>query len=236
MDTKGQHQILRSAENGQEVAKHGGQASLSRFHVDYWRGRLFHKTYTRDGERREVSELSVRLQHLGVREAFSLGTANAGVAAGKAKEIATFLEANGWDAARIKYKPDPLEREEVCSVGEFLADIRQRSHLKGVTVRRYAVKLRKMVVDLAKVGMGERGKAKRSKYDYVNGGHAAWLAKVDSQRLDILTAESVNQWRNGYVARADRIRWPGNPPSDRQPHICDALVPYFRPMWSPCSK
>jgi integrase len=196
-----QMKTLENAENGQEVAKHSGQASQTRFHVDYWKERLYRKTFTRDGERHEVPEWSVRLQHLGRREAFALGSANASAAAVKAKEIATFLEANDWGAALAKFKPSPIAKANVSTVGEFLADVRTHSHLKPMTVRRYAVKLRKMVADLAKVEVGVKKKAKRAKYDYVNGGHKEWLAKVDQQSLSILTPDSVNAWRNDYVAK-----------------------------------
>jgi integrase len=188
--------------SGQEVAKQSGQASIARTHVDYWKERLYRKTFTRDGTRCEVPEWSVRLQHLGRREAFALGTANAAVAAIKAKEIATFLEANGWESTLAKFKPGVEKKTECCTVGEFLADVQARSHLKPVTIRRYAVKLRKIVSDLAKLETGLRGKAARSKYDYVTGGRKAWLARVDAQRLDVLTPESVNAWRNAYVAKA----------------------------------
>ncbi len=194
--------ILEDKESGQEVAKHSGQASATRYHVDYWKERLYRKTYTRDGVSHEVPGWSVRLQHLGRREAFALDSANASAAATKAKEIATFLNANGWNATLAKFKPAPSSQAEVCTLGEFLADVGQRSHLKPMTVRRYAVKLRKMVADVAKVDAGVRGKARKAKYDYVNGGRAAWLAKVDCQRLDVLTPDSVNAWRNVYVAKA----------------------------------
>lgn len=194
-------QTKQHTKSGQEVAKQSGQATPSRFHVDYWKERLYRKTFTRDGARIEVPEWSVRLQHLGRREAFALATANSSVAAVKAKEIATYLEANGWTATLAKFKPCASAKTEVCTVGEFLADVKERSHLKPVTIRRYAVKLRKMVSDLAKLEAGVKGRARRAKYDYVNGGRKAWLARVDSQRLDLLTPESVNGWRNRYVSR-----------------------------------
>lgn len=187
--------------SGQETAK-SGQESPNRYHVDYWRERLFRKTYTWQGERKEVQEWSVRLQHLGRREHFALGTANAAAAATKAKEIATFLEANGWASALEKFKPKPEAKAEVCTVGEFLADVGQRSHLKAMTLRRYAVKLRKMVADIAQLEAGVKKKDRRAKYDYVNGGRATWLAKIDGQPLTTLTAETVNSWRNDYVAKA----------------------------------
>lgn len=193
---------VENEKSGQEVAKQNGQASVSRFHVDYWKERLYQKTFTRDGTRQKVPEWSVRLQHLGRREAFALNSANANVAAIKAKEIATFLNANGWDSTLAKFKPDPIVKADVCTVGEFLADVKARSHLKPMTISRYTIKLRKMVSDLAKLEAGVKAKERRAKYDYVNGGHAAWLAKVDGQPLDLLTPESVNAWRNHYVAKA----------------------------------
>lgn len=189
-------------ESGQEVAKQSGQASQSRFHVDYWKARLYRKSFTREGERMEVPEWSVRLQHIGRREAFALASVNANTAAIKAKEIDTFLHANGWEATLAKFKPSLTAKAEVCTVGEFLKDVQARSHLKPMTVRRYAVKLRKMVADLAKIEAGVKGRAKNAKYDYVNGGRKAWLEKIDGQPLGVLTTEAVNAWRNRYVAKA----------------------------------
>ena len=192
----------QDSQSGQEVAKQSGQASQSRFHVDYWKERLYRKTFTRDGERHEVKEWSVRVQHLGRREAFALDSNNASVAAVQAKEIATFLDANGWDATLAKFKPSPLLKADICSVGEFLADVQARSHIRPRTLKIYSTKLHKIVADIAKVDAGVRGKARRAKHDYVNGGHKVWLAKVHGQSLDVLTPDAVNEWRNRYVHKA----------------------------------
>lgn len=198
----GQQRKIEDTKSGQAMAKQGRIDSRTRFHVDYWEKRLYHKTFIRGGKVRSVAGWSVRLQHLGEREAFSLGSANKSAAAAKAKEIATFLDANGWEGTLTKFKPDPKVKAQICTVGEFLAEIRERSHLKPMTIRRYAIKLRKIVADIAKVGAGLKGKAAKAKYDYVTGGRAAWLAKVNGQRLNLLTPESVNAWRNSYVAHA----------------------------------
>src|SRR5690606_36352761 len=115
---------VQEIESGQEVAKSGakvaksGGGAANRFHVDYWKKRLFRKAYTWEGKSREVDEWSVRLQHLGRREAFALGTANAHVAAAKAKEVSFFLEANGWAATREKFKPDTVKLVKAPTVGE----------------------------------------------------------------------------------------------------------------------
>ncbi len=193
---------VQNNQSGQEVAKLKSKGERSRFHVDYWKGRLYHKTFTKQGARQTIPEWSVRLQHLGRREAFALGSANASVAAAKAKEVATFLEANGWDATLARFKPSAIARAEICTVGEFLNEVSKRSHLKPATLRRYAVKLRKMVADIARLEAGLKGTEKRAKFDYVNGGRKAWLARINDQCLGVLTKDSINEWRNKYVAKA----------------------------------
>ncbi|MGH7996700.1 MAG: tyrosine-type recombinase/integrase [Opitutaceae bacterium] len=198
----GRIEKFEDGKSGQEVAKQNGQAGPSRFHVDYWKRRLYRKTFTRDGQRSEVQEWSVRLQHLGCREAFALGTANAAAAAAKAKEIATLLDANGWEPTLARYKPGTAAKAEICSVGEFLAGVETRGHLRPRTFKIYAMKLRRIVADVVKLDAGLSRKAKRAKFDYVNGGHKAWLARVEGQRLDVLTPEAIAAWRNEFVARA----------------------------------
>ena len=176
---------------------------LAKTHQDYWKSRLIHCTFRgRDGENYTPPEFYVRMFHLGRESRFCLGTPNQAAAAIKARDIYLSLVSAGWEATLAKYKPEPTAKAEVCAVGEFLADVESRSHLKPMTVRRYAVKLRKMVSDIAKLEAGLRGRAKRKKYDYMHGGRQAWLAKVDGQRLDVLTPESVNAWRNQYVGKA----------------------------------
>lgn len=142
------------------------------------------------------------MRHLGRNVWFNLDTANVAAATVKARDIYLSLVAAGWAATLAKFKPTPVAAANPCTVGEFLEDVRGRSHLKAITVRRYAVKLRKIVADLAKVDSGAEAKARRAKYDHVNGGRKTWLAKIDGQRLDLMTPESVNAWRNAYVAKA----------------------------------
>lgn len=205
---KGNVRTEEDKPSGQEVAKHD-RPTLSRFHVDHWKDRVYRKTYTRDGERHEVPEWSVRLQHGGRREAFALGTANASAAAAKAKEIAGFLDANGWEPTLAKFKPRNTTTS-AATVGEFLSDVAKRSHLRPTTLRRYAVKLRKMASDVAGIEKGLKAKERRRKYDYATGGRAEWLKKVDALTLDHLTPETVSAWRNAYVAKA------GNEPVKRK--------------------
>ena len=172
-------------------------------HQDYWKTRLKHRCYQdREGKTVEIPEWQVRMFHLGREVWFNLDTANQTAAAIKARDIFLSLVSAGWTATLAKYKPGTPAKVGGCTLGEFLADVEKRSHLKPATVRRYAVKLRKLVADIAKVEAGMKAKERRKKFDYVNGGHAEWLAKVDGQSLALLTPESVSGWRNSYVAKA----------------------------------
>jgi len=199
---KAQEEVFEERKSGQEVAKQDGEALPSRYHVDYWKQRLYKKTFTRDGKRHEVQEWSVRLQHLGRREAFALGSANASVAAAKAKQIATFLEANGWEPTLGQFKPSVILKAEVCTLGEFLEDVKAHAHFQPRTARIYETKLRKLVGDIANVAAGMKAKFHRMKHDYITGGRLVWLAKMDGVSLDVLTPDSVSLWRNTYVAKA----------------------------------
>lgn len=173
-------------------------------HQDYWKTRITRCSFKgRDGQKYSPPEFYVRMFHDKRETWFCLETANAATAAIKARDIYLSLVAAGWEATLAKYKPKVEASNDACTVGEFLADVQKRSHLKPITVRRYAVKLRKMISDVAKLEAGREGrKLMRSKFDYVNGGRKAWLALVDGQSLDLLTPDAVNAWRNAYVAKA----------------------------------
>jgi integrase len=206
MDMKGQ---MKNSEDSQDRNVTGMStryipvSRAAKTHQDYWKTRIKRCTFTgRDGEKYSPPEYYVRMFHLGRETWFSLDTANQSAATIKARDIYLSLIASGWEATLARFKPSPISKADVCSVGEFLADVGARSHLKPMTVRRYAVKLRKMVADIAKVEAGVKGRAKRAKYDYMKGGRNAWLAKVDSQPLNLLTPDAVNAWRNHYVAKA----------------------------------
>ena len=45
-------------------------------HANYWKSRLEHRTYTREGKTFEVAEWSVRIYFKGIRKSFDLETAN----------------------------------------------------------------------------------------------------------------------------------------------------------------
>lgn len=64
-----------------------------------WSQRLFKNTYTRGGQRMKVDGWSIKIQHLGRRHTFSLGTPDKAAAAVEAKAIYETIVAEGWDTA-----------------------------------------------------------------------------------------------------------------------------------------
>lgn len=201
--------IKRTREDTNNRTETGQTASLARAfrlaktHQDYWKARLRRRSYVgRDGVRVEIPEWQVRMFHLNREAWFNLDTANQAIAAIKARDIYVALVSTGWDAALVRFKPSPLLRVSVCTVGEFVADVEKRSHLHPRTARVYATKLRKLVSDVAKLEAGRKAKARRAKFDHFGKGHREWLAKVNAQQLDVLTADKVMAWRNAYVLRA----------------------------------
>src|SRR2546425_11002618 len=74
-------------------------------HANYWKARLEHRTYSRDGKTFEVAEWSVRIHFNGIRKSFDLETANKEEAAVKARDIYLSLLAKGWSATINELAP-----------------------------------------------------------------------------------------------------------------------------------
>ncbi len=106
----------------QEVSKQRpvGNGRHPKTDLRYWEKAIFQPTYTRDGQVRRVGEWAAKIQHLGRRETFSLGSANKANAASRAKEIYLSLQAAGWDATLAKFKPKGGSAgKPVATIGEF---------------------------------------------------------------------------------------------------------------------
>lgn len=187
------------------------RARAAKTHQDYWKLRLRRRRFKgRDGQEVEIPEWQVRMKHLSREAWFNLDTANQSAAAIKARDIYVALVSSGWEITLERFKPSSNAAVQGCNLGEFLADVEKRSHLKPMTVRRYSVKLRKIIADLSKTGVGDTLKERRAKFDYVNGGRKAWLSKVDGQQMSLLSGDSIHSWRNAYVLKA------GNDPRARK--------------------
>src|ERR1035437_444005 len=186
--------LLKTA-SGQFKAKR----TLSRTHADYWKARLFRRTYTQDGKAHEVNDLYVRIQHGGRREFFPLTTTNQDAAARKAASIFTFLKANGWDAALAKFKSTAYGQVKLdLTVGDYLGAVDATRRLRGRTFLNYRNCFHTIVAQI----FGIRPKKGENKFDYRTGGNGKWTARIDQIRLERLTPDRVNRWKRDRVASA----------------------------------
>lgn len=181
----------------QEVSKKQiiGNGRHPKTDLRYWERAIFQPTYKWDGKVRRVGEWAAKIQHLGRRETFSLGSANKAVAASRAKEIYLSLRSAGWDATLAKFKPKAAPAA-VSTVGEFLEEVKAKASARPKTIESYCRAFRTIVADICDIDGG------KSKYDYRNGGRAAWLAKINSVKLANITPDEVQKWRLRFVRRA----------------------------------
>src|SRR6266550_4020040 len=176
--------------------------SFSKTHANYWKARLEHRTYTRDGKTHEVPEWSVRIHFGGNRKSFDLESGNKEEAAAKARDIYLSLVAKGWSAtlADLKLNSEPAIQIIVgadATIGEFLAEVERTSSLKPKTFRRYSQCLRRVAAHIGGV------KTDESRYDYKTGGLLAWRKQVDVIPLSAITAAAVADWKIHYLRRAN---------------------------------
>jgi integrase len=184
---------------------------LPKTHKDYWKGRLERRCYTHKGKLVQVNEWSARIQHLGQRKSFALGTNNAEAAAIKARDIYMAILAKGWQEAEAVFNPAMIIRSDDPTIGEFLAEVESKSDLRPSTFRLYRRVLRRIVADIFSL-RGERSS---------HGADQLWREKVDRVRLAALTADQLNAWRTAFIRKA------GTNPVARQSAIRSASV-YLR--------
>lgn len=191
---------VHNSQIGTEVAQSGTDKvrRVGKSHVDYWTPRLKKRSYDWEGKTVEIPEWQVRIAHLGRREWFNLGTANKATSAEKARKIYLSLISQGWDHTLTEFKPDMQVAKDGATVGEFLVQVKAVSGLKPVTFEIYSKKFRSLVAGTFGITGG------KDKHDYVNGGHKAWLDKVQAIRLDRLTPEKVNDWKVGQLKAASK--------------------------------
>jgi integrase len=209
MKTSKQNQSRLNKKSGQEVAKQ----NFGKTDVRYWYDAIFKPEYRRDGQKLKVGDWAARMQWRGRRETFNLKTSNKAAAAAKAKDIYTLLVGAGWDAALEKFKPE-MQRKAISTVGDFLNELRGHWSGKPKTFEDYCQKFRTILSQIFDVKGG------REKFDYVNGGRPAWIAKIDRIKLADVTPDKVNRWRIAFVRKAG-----GNPVKQRRARIsCNSMM------------
>ncbi len=175
--------------------------------VRYWQKSVFKLTYTSNGTKLETREWSVRIQHLGRREVFSLDTANKLAAAEMAREIYLTVKGAGWELAISRYKNTPNQSEhfqarsesvDECklTVGEYIEKAKAVSSASPSSINTYCQALRMIVAQIFDIKGGNK------KYDHRCGGRGEWLAKIDAIPLSALNSERITQWKLGFLKRA----------------------------------
>ena len=117
----GQFGTRRNRKSVQEVSKHFDSSTEPQGHygktdIRYWQTAVFRQSYTRNGLAHRASEWAIKIQHVGRRETFPLGTANRAAAAAKAKNIYLSLHASGWETTLAKFKPKASAQ---CRDGDY---------------------------------------------------------------------------------------------------------------------
>jgi len=165
--------------------------------VRYWQRTIFRQTYTRDGETRVTKDWAMKIAHVGRRETFPLGTPNKAAEAAKARDIYLLLVASGWEITLRRYKASLAVPKKVAAnggtVGDFLAELSEKSDAKPKTLEGYAVAFRKIVADVVGQGHGRGGGATK---------RTAWRQAVEAVALADLTPAKVQHWKLSFVANA----------------------------------
>jgi integrase len=187
-----QENIVENRKSVQEVSKHHGKTD-----VRYWQSKLFKPWYTRDGEKRELDNYAVKIQHRGLRDTFNLGTPNKAAAAAEAKKIYVHLVANGWDATLEKFKPkSQVVKKTHATVGDFLDELKAKADLSPKTFVSYAVAFRKILSDAFEIDGGN------ARFDSQKGGRDSWIEKIHAIRLSDVTPGRIQEWKRAFLAKA----------------------------------
>jgi integrase len=186
---------------GPEKCARTAQAVLPRSKTDvkFWKQRIFKPVYRRaDGTRAEAANYAVEISFRGRRIKWSLDTPNKEAAAARAKELFLYIQANGWEAAKARYRPKtaPQPRRPDITVGEFLAEVRATSNLSKQTFTDYAEAFQRIVSQIVGIPSSKR------KFDRFGGGHDQWVQKIRAVKLSEITPEKIEQWKREFLANA----------------------------------
>lgn len=138
-------------------------------------------------------EYGVQISYQGKRHRFPLATAKANEAAKKAAAIFADIASTGWEAAIRKHRGKALE---TGTLGQFLAEVFRIIQTAPSTRGDYENAIRRVYGDIGRV------KADKTRFDYVNGGNAAWVAKIDKLPLDTVTPAKFMKWRTKFLELA----------------------------------
>lgn len=193
----------RNTKSVQKVSKQGrplqgGSCHFGKADIRYWQERVFRPVNRRNGMAHAAADWAIKVQHVGRRETFSLGTPNQAAAAARAKQLYLLLQAAGWDAVIKQYKPKAAIRQSsITTVGDHLAQASSLMTARPKTIASYGRALRSIVGQMFNI------QATASRFDpRPKGGHAKWRARVDAVHLKDITPARVQAWKLRFLARA----------------------------------
>lgn len=199
------------------------KTKYSKTHQGYWADRLEKRTYDLStGEVGVVEEWQVRIQYLGKREWFPLGSNNKVEAAKRAAEIYQSLRFQGWDQTIAKYKGVQYVKTKDTTLAEYFSSVEAVSTLDPKTFVTYCRCMRTMVSQIRNIPDTPR------KYDYQGGGDKEWRARIDPTPLSYITPDRIRKWQKDYLTKA------GNDPLKirQAEHTVNKLVRNARSLFS----
>ena len=171
------------------------KAAASKMSPRYWASRMFKPTYQRDGERLEVSEFYVQLQHSGRRQKVALKTNSREEASRNAARLYAAIRSKGWQAALREFQPDrEAAPQSLITVGDLLKQVRPVLAVRERSFSNYSYAMRK----IAREATGDCEESK-SRFDPVN---CPWRADADRVKLSAVTPAKVTAWKSAFIARA----------------------------------
>ncbi len=170
--------------------------SASRYSVDYWRERLFRRTYDYGSERREIAEWYVQVQHAGRREKVGLSTNKKEEAARRAVKFYQRLRATDWETALREFCPrvEAIRAMSSLTLGDYLSHVQTHLRVSPRTADIYAYALRKVAREAT-------GIVDKSKSRFHPKSHE-WRRVSDEIPLAKLTPSAVNDWKDKLIQAA----------------------------------
>jgi integrase len=135
-------------------------------------------------------EYGVQISYQGNRHRFALATAKVNEAAKKSAAIFSEITTEGWEAAIRKHRGT---HQKAATLGEYLTEVFRVLQTAPGTRGDYENAIRRVYGDVASI------KGDKSRFDYVNGGNAAWVAKIDALPLDTVNPAKFMKWRNSFL-------------------------------------
>lgn len=135
-------------------------------------------------------EYGVQISYQGKRHRFALATAKINEATKKAATIFTEITADGWEATIKKHRGT---HQKPATLGEYLAEVFRILQTAPGTRGDYENAIRRIYGDVGRI------KSDKSRFDYVKGGNAAWVAKIDALPLDTVNPAKFMKWRNRFL-------------------------------------